>query len=517
MKIDAFAHVLPPRYLEERNRRAGDRFTSQYKKYSSAVPALSNLETRFRVMDQFPDVQQLLTIAGPNIESITEPRDTVEIARIANDELAKLVSDHPARFVGAVTCMPMNDVDAALHEAERCIDELGFHGVEIFTDINGKPLDSAEFFPLYEMMETNGLPIILHPRRTNTTPDYPGEEKSKYLTYTNFGSPYVTSLAMARLAFGVFVKHPKLKVLTHHGGGLIPFFHKRAEFSWDLHETHIRFLEATVGGPAVYPEGARVVFPQHRGGLLETTARKYLVDGRAQVREEARACRRMALTKRGKRTAPRVAVSSSSWQRCSPQPDPTTSLLPARLIGVDDGAGPQRLHQGISGGLGTPGKTLHGTTQCGARHGETQHLLESQADLVVRHPADHLLERGEGEQPGPEMHRAHLERLRNQQRMLATDTPTTLLAVAMTHYELPGLGLDGRNVDLVQIDAPFRSYLTSARALLRARSLEGLVGNWDRSDGLPPVLRPRLASGLLRVPFRLVLGEGCGLALASAP
>ena len=237
MKIDVFAHVLPPRYLEERNRRAGDRFTSQYKKYSSAVPALSDLETRFRVMDKFPDVKQLLTIAGPNIESITEPEDTVEVARIANDEMAKLVSDHPARFVGAVTCMPMNDVDAALREAERCIDELGFHGVEIFTDINGKPLDSAEFFPLYEMMETNGLPIILHPRRTNTTPDYPGEEKSKYLTYTNFGWPYATSLAMARLAFGVFVKHPKLKVLTHHGGGLIPFFHKRAEFSWDLHET----------------------------------------------------------------------------------------------------------------------------------------------------------------------------------------------------------------------------------------------------------------------------------------
>ena len=108
---------------------------------------------------------------------------------------------------------------------------------------------------------------------------------------------------------------------------------------------------------------------------------------------------------------------------------------------------------------------------------------------------------------GPKCTVPTCERLRNQQRMLATDTPTTLLAVAMTHYELPGLGLDGRNVDLVQIDAPFRSYLTSARALLRARSLEGLVGNWDRSDGLPPVLRPRLASGLLRVPFRLVLGS----------
>ena len=120
-------------------------------------------------------------------------------------------------------------------------------------------------------------------------------------------------------------------------------------------------------------------------------------------------------------------------------------------------------------------------------------------------------------------HRAHLERLRNQQRMLATDTPTTLLAVAMTHYELPGLGLDGRNVRpagekrhlrrktgtyLVQIDAPFRSYLTSARALLRARSLEGLVGNWDRSDGLRPYLDPGLRPGFFGSRFGLSLEKG---------
>ena len=113
-----------------------------------------------------------------------------------------------------------------------------------------------------------------------------------------------------------------------------------------------------------------------------------------------------------------------------------------------------------------------------------------------------------GEQPGPEMHRAHLERLRNQQRMLATDTPTTLLAVAMTHYELPGLGLDGRNVDLVQIDAPFRSYLTSARALLRARSLEGLVGNWVARTACRPYLDPGLRPGFFGSRFGLSLEKG---------
>ena len=241
MIVDVFAHILPPKYLEERNKRAGERFTSQYVKYPQAVPSLTDLELRFKVMDKFPGVVQLLTIAGPNVESITEPADTVELARIANDEMAELIQKHPDRFVSAAACLPMNDVDAALTEADRAIEELGFCGVEIFTDINGKPVDSPEFMPLYEKMESIDLPVILHPRRTNKTPDYPGEETSKYLAYTNFGWPYVTSVAMARIAFGVFVRYPKLKVLTHHGGGMIPFFHKRVQLSWDLHEERMGY------------------------------------------------------------------------------------------------------------------------------------------------------------------------------------------------------------------------------------------------------------------------------------
>jgi predicted TIM-barrel fold metal-dependent hydrolase len=90
----------------------------------------------------FPEI---LTIAGPNIESITAPPDAALCARIANDEMAALVAAHPDRFIGACACLPMTDIDAALAEAERAIDTLGFLGVEIFTDIAGKPLDSPEF------------------------------------------------------------------------------------------------------------------------------------------------------------------------------------------------------------------------------------------------------------------------------------------------------------------------------------------------------------------------------------
>ncbi len=90
----------------------------------------------------------MLTIAGPNVESITSPRDAAELARIANDELAGMVANYPDRFIGAAACLPMNDVDAALREADRAIQELGFRGVEIFTDICGKPVDAPEFMPL---------------------------------------------------------------------------------------------------------------------------------------------------------------------------------------------------------------------------------------------------------------------------------------------------------------------------------------------------------------------------------
>jgi predicted TIM-barrel fold metal-dependent hydrolase len=237
MKIDVFAHLLPPRYLQERNSRADGRFASQYAKYATANRGLTDLVLRFSIMDKFPDVRQILTIAGPNIESIAAPADAALCARIANDEMAALVAAHPDRFIGACACLPMTDIDAALAEAERAIDTLGFLGVEIFTDIAGKPLDSPEFLPIFARMAEYDRPILLHPRRTNTTIDYAGEAKSKFLVYTNFGWPYESSMAMARLAFGgVMDRFHNLKIITHHAGGLVPFFHKRIELSWDFNE-----------------------------------------------------------------------------------------------------------------------------------------------------------------------------------------------------------------------------------------------------------------------------------------
>jgi predicted TIM-barrel fold metal-dependent hydrolase len=235
MKIDVFCHILPPKYLAGRNKRAESKFSSLvYSELWARFAGLVDLNIRFRIMDKYRDYVQILTIAGPNVESITEPKDSVELARIANDEMAELVLKYPDRFVGAVACLPMNDVDAALKEADRAINELRFKGVEIFTNIRGKPVDSPEFWPLYEKMQEYNLPVFLHPRRDEGTADYPGETESKYFIWSVFGWPYETSAAMTRLIFGgVFEKYPNLKVVTHHAGGMVPFFVKRIQYEHD--------------------------------------------------------------------------------------------------------------------------------------------------------------------------------------------------------------------------------------------------------------------------------------------
>jgi aminocarboxymuconate-semialdehyde decarboxylase len=128
----------------------------------------------------------------------------------------------------------MNDPEGLLREARRAIKQLGAVGVQVFTNVLGKPLTAPETLPLFELMAKLDLPIWLHPARGADTPDYRGEKRSHYEIWWTFGWPYETSVAMAHMVFaGLFDKYPDLKVITHHMGGMIPYFEGRVGPGWD--------------------------------------------------------------------------------------------------------------------------------------------------------------------------------------------------------------------------------------------------------------------------------------------
>ena len=221
-KIDIFPHVLPRAYFD-RMMAAGPAALHMGKRMA-AIPALVDLETRLRIMDRYEGYQQVLTLANPPIETLGGPEVTPELARIANDGMAEIVGRHPDRFPGFVASLPMNNPDAALLEIDRALDTLGATGVQMYTNVAGRPLDGAEYRPLFARMAERGLPIWLHPARPPSFADYAGEARSKYDMWWAFGWPYETSVAMGRLVFsGLFDRHSDLVVITHHMGAMIPF------------------------------------------------------------------------------------------------------------------------------------------------------------------------------------------------------------------------------------------------------------------------------------------------------
>ncbi len=239
MKIDIYPHFLPTRYKEELYRKAKEGF--YLRDVNEATPTLWDLDIRFRIMDKYEGLKQVLTVASPPIEDVVNPEDAAELSALANDEMAELVAKYPDRFAAAVACLPMNSLDAAMKETDRAIKELGFKGVQIYTPTNDKPLDLPEFIPLYEKMAYYDLPIWIHPCRGRSTPDYKTEDHSRYWIFSMFGWPYETTAAMTRLVFsGVLQKYPSLKFITHHCGGMIPFFAERISGGQDYAEVCLK-------------------------------------------------------------------------------------------------------------------------------------------------------------------------------------------------------------------------------------------------------------------------------------
>jgi predicted TIM-barrel fold metal-dependent hydrolase len=220
--IDAYAHISPPKY----NEFLKNNYPDMYRQILANSPPMYDLEERFRLMDMFEGLVQVLTVGPvPPIEEFAGPDKTPDMAKMANDEMAELTVKYRDRFPAAIALLPMNDIDAAMKETDRAIKELGFRGIYVHSNINGKPLDSPEFIPLWEKMAEYDLPIYIHPWRPDTFADYPTEETSKYMLASVFGWPYETTAAMTRIVFsGILEKYPNLKVVTHHCGGMIPYY-----------------------------------------------------------------------------------------------------------------------------------------------------------------------------------------------------------------------------------------------------------------------------------------------------
>jgi len=233
LKIDVFNHIFPQPFFERLQQVVVNR--GAIKRWLH-IPFLHDVDVRFRMLDEFGDeYRQILSLSAPPIESINpDPQITLDLARLANDTQAELVRKYPDRFPGFIASLPLNDADASIRELERAVTELDALGVQVFSNVNGLPLDDERFFPLFEAAHRLERPVLLHPARGAKFADYPGEEKSKYEIWWTFGWPYETSAAMQRLIFSrLFDRLPGIRIVAHHLGAMVPYFEGRVGFGLD--------------------------------------------------------------------------------------------------------------------------------------------------------------------------------------------------------------------------------------------------------------------------------------------
>jgi predicted TIM-barrel fold metal-dependent hydrolase len=211
MKIDIYCHIVPQNYYDRMLKLPESGTT--IKRRTASIPAMVNLDVRFRMMDRFQEYCQVVSMAAPPIEAMGDAKLSPELAQIANDGLAELVEKHPG---------------AAVKEIDRAVLKLGAVGFQIFSNVNGRPLDDPDFLPIFEKIAERNVPLWLHPSRSSNFADYATEKKSKFELWWVFGWPYETSVAMGRILFaGYFDRFPELKIIAHHLGAMIPYFSGR--------------------------------------------------------------------------------------------------------------------------------------------------------------------------------------------------------------------------------------------------------------------------------------------------
>lgn len=231
--VDVHSHFLPDWYVAEA--------VAAGHSTPDGMPAWPTWDVgeHLRLMDELGIDRSLLSLSTPGI-GIAEPAIAPELATRVNDFAADVVDRFPDRF-GYLATVPLPDVAAAVTEARRALDALGASGVILQTHSRGVYLTDPVHDDLWALLAERRVPVLLHP----TSP--PGWQA----TALGFPRPMMefffdtARVVCGLLMGGLLDRHPGVRLIVPHCGGVIPLLVERAS----VFQMGLRFL-AQPGDPA---------------------------------------------------------------------------------------------------------------------------------------------------------------------------------------------------------------------------------------------------------------------------
>ena len=226
MRIDVHAHYYTEPFSERMRSLGGTR---------NDVPGGAiSLDQRLDMMDDIGVDTQVLCV-GAQQPYYADATNATEAAHFANEFYKEVSTKYPARFA-AFGCVPLPHVDGAIKEAHRCLDDLGFAGINLGCAVAAGPLDNPDFEPFWSELDALKTVVFLHPLGSG------GPLMDSYGLAWTVGGCFEDTTAGLRIAMsGIMQRHPNVEIIVPHLGGTIPFLWQRimdhaerAEKSWAM-------------------------------------------------------------------------------------------------------------------------------------------------------------------------------------------------------------------------------------------------------------------------------------------
>src|SRR5690349_22423459 len=203
--VDVHHHFMPPLLFDRLAKQAGGKRIVTNEISLTLHPSRKDLEAHLKCMDE----------AGVTVSILTDQVQVMgaDVAKALNDGVAEVERKYPARFRGCIH-LPVHEPEAAKRELERGINELGLRAVALLACHLDVQLDNPVMNPLFEIIQKNNLPIVIHPQSKPT-----GSDTLYNLDRCVF-RPLETTQAIVRVMNSVLPRYPDLRfIMPHLGGG----------------------------------------------------------------------------------------------------------------------------------------------------------------------------------------------------------------------------------------------------------------------------------------------------------
>jgi aminocarboxymuconate-semialdehyde decarboxylase len=247
--IDVHTHMFTAKWLELLKTRGGE-FNLQTRpdgkqeifrgRTPVVIPQVGHFdyELRIREMDRHGVDISIVSLTCPNVYWGDEATSALA-ARESNDAMQSAQARWPDR-IRWFTSLPWEHPEAAIRELERTRAN-GAVGVMVLGNIAGRSLVDPLFEPVWQAIDAAAMPVLVHPT------DPQGAEAMGIAPHNLFwsvGFTYDTTLAVAKMIFsGFFDRHPNLKLIASHGGGMLPYLVGRFEMGDRVEFDHLREMK----------------------------------------------------------------------------------------------------------------------------------------------------------------------------------------------------------------------------------------------------------------------------------